>query len=1163
MKRAEILLTGLLGYLATGGVSGQVVITEFLLLNESGLKDVSGNCRPWIEFLNTSEKPVRLSQFHLSDDPDDVTKWPLPDMALKPGEPTVVLASGGSEPGNAGIRLPEDLDFLALADADGKIVDAFKAIPSQEADISYGRAVQLDQQATTILEEETRCKVHVPNKDLGLRWIQADFDEGNWTTAMTGIGFERQSGYKPFFGVSGDLLEVMSGRQATAYLRIPFDAETARLTGAALFLQMRYDDGFIAYLNGKRIASANAPERPRYNSSAPVDNPDTRAVNFESFDISQHADTLKDGENLLAVHGLNGGSTSSDFLIQPRLVAVISGKPRLGEMGYFETPSPGEPNPTPYQGFLDKISVSQKRGFFDKSFTLTLTYDEEGAEIRYTTNGDEPSEATGTLYREPITISRTTILRAAAVKPGFKSQVSTYSYFFLNDVIGQSPRGQAPEGWPRRPVNRQIFDYGMDPNVVGKLHANEEVIESLKSIPTVSISLPMESLVGPERGIYVNAHGHGKEWERASSMEMLYPDEPTRDFQVNAGLRIRGGYTRNPHFYKHGFRLFFRRIYGKGTLDQPVFGAEGADRFENLDFRTAANHSWARRAARDSDPTKNTFVRDVFARDAQGRMGQPYTRSRYYHLYLNGQYWGVYQSQERPKGGYGEAYLGGDKDEYDAVKTSNRVGGYATEATDGTMDAWNQLWNHAVSMRTDPSNETYFAMQGRNAQGVRDPSLPVLLDPENLIDYMLIIFFMGDGDAPLSGFLGFNRANNWHSLYHREGDQGFQFFCHDGEHTMDVPTAIHDRTGPFVSRQNQPYSNPEWIHQNLVGNEEYRMLMADRIHEHFFNDGLLTPAQTIARFKRRAAEVGPAMIAQSARWGDAQRGLFTSKHWESAVANVVERFLPKRTSIVIEQLKDDGLYPEVAAPTIDVEKGGAQVTLEGKRGTTLYYTTDGSDPRQIGGSVRADLSQSGNAADLKLTQSTTLLARSRTANGAWSALVKRRVLFNAEPASAANLRITEVMYRPAKPTQEESEAGHDERKAFEFIELQSIGSQIVDLAGAAFTNGVYFDFSEKHVIPPGQRVVLVKELAAFEKRYGKDIPVLGRFRGSLSNDGESLGFRAADLTEIESFVYNDRVPWPEEADGAGYSLERPNPRDPDVSANGWQKSSRKGGSPGR
>src|SRR5690606_35781034 len=139
-------------------------------------------------------------------------------------------------------------------------------------------------------------------------------------------------------------------------------------------------------------------------------------------------------------------------------------------------------------------------------------------------------------------------------------------------------------------------------------------------------------LLGTSQGIYTNAQNHGSAWERPVSLELLQPDG-SEGFQINAGLRVRGGYSRSSSNPKHAFRLFFRNEYGAGKLDFPLFGDEGVAELDSCHLRTTQNHSWALDGS-----GSNPFVRDVFSRDVQGLMGQPYTRSRYYRLYINGQY---------------------------------------------------------------------------------------------------------------------------------------------------------------------------------------------------------------------------------------------------------------------------------------------------------------------------------------------------------------------------------------------------------------------------------------------------------------------------------------------------------------------------------------------
>jgi hypothetical protein len=219
----------------------------------------------------------------------------------------------------------------------------------------------------------------------------------------------------------------------------------------------------------------------------------------------------------------------------------------------------------------------------------------------------------------------------------------------------------------------------MDPDVVNDSRYSSSIKVSLLGIPSISVVTDMAGLFDPSVGIYVNADGHGLDWERFSSVELINPDGSS-GFHVNAGLRIRGGWSRHDDFPKHSFRLFFREAYGVPKLEFPLFGDEGVSEFDKIDLRCEQNYSWANWSGEH-----NTMVREVFSRDSQRDMGQPYTRSRYYHLYLNGMYWGVYQTQERSEARYASDYLGGSKEDYDVVKVNTENYAYRIEATDGVL----------------------------------------------------------------------------------------------------------------------------------------------------------------------------------------------------------------------------------------------------------------------------------------------------------------------------------------------------------------------------------------------------------------------------------------------------------------------------------------------
>ncbi len=262
----------------------------------------------------------------------------------------------------------------------------------------------------------------------------------------------------------------------------------------------------------------------------------------------------------------------------------------------------------------------------------------------------------------------------------------------LDDVkISNWPGNWAP--WLSS-VPGQVLDYGMDPKVLEHPVWGPRLKDALTSIPTISLVTELPNLFDPSTGIYVNASGSGPAWERPVSVELINPDG-SKGFQVDAGLRIRGGFSVTGTNPKHAFRLFFRDQYGAAKLQYPLFGDEGAKEFDHLDLRCSQNYSWAFGNSR-----QNAEVREVFSRDLGLAMGQVQTHSRFYHLYINGQYWGLYQSEERPEASFAATYLGGDKEDYDIIKHS----GGGIEATDGTLDTWWQLTKTGFRVTTYQAN---------------------------------------------------------------------------------------------------------------------------------------------------------------------------------------------------------------------------------------------------------------------------------------------------------------------------------------------------------------------------------------------------------------------------------------------------------------------------
>jgi hypothetical protein len=177
--------------------------------------------------------------------------------------------------------------------------------------------------STTLMAEDAFKRVIVPVRTVSDNWKGGEsFNDSAWLTCVGGpggVGYSRFSGYTHLIGL--DIADKMLRRNTTCYIRIPFSINDNPDNFDFMTLKVRYDDGFIAYLNGIEVTRRNFTGTPTWNSGADAEHPDSEALNFENIDLSAYLSVLRTGNNILAIHGLNYSTNSSDFLISAELVA--------------------------------------------------------------------------------------------------------------------------------------------------------------------------------------------------------------------------------------------------------------------------------------------------------------------------------------------------------------------------------------------------------------------------------------------------------------------------------------------------------------------------------------------------------------------------------------------------------------------------------------------------------------------------------------------------------------------------------------------------------------------------------------------------------------------------------------------------------------------------
>ncbi len=443
----------------------------------------------------------------------------------------------------------------------------------------------------------------------------------------------------------------------------------------------------------------------------------------------------------------------------------------------------------------------------------------------------------------------------------------------------------------------------MDTTVTQNSVFGPQIVDALTAIPTISLTFDGSDIDRTEIPI---------------SVELLNFESGSK--QIDAGAARFGSFVTN--FDKRSFRLHFRSLYGPSRLEFPLFedtdyNIAPTSNFDSLDVR-AGNHDMRARGA---------YLSNRFTDDTMIEMGNISPHGRFVHIYFNGLYHGQYHLRERWDAAMAADYLPGKEEEYDTLNVNNSQREFGApniqNIQDGDLTDWIALRN---LINTSPT--PYSATKD-------------MIDVPNLIDFMLI-WTMGDSESE------FRAAGSL------ENGVPYKFFMKDADGYLRPPNnSHHDVThnGPL---------NAMTAFRNEA-DPDFMTLLADRIHQHFFNGGALTPEGNTARLQHRVDEIGLSYIAEYARRRFVTTPTAsTANHTPSGLltyhANVINNRYPTLTADRLDRLRLAGMYPDLIAPVFSQHGGsipsGAGVTMSTGE-STIFYTLDGSDPRQSGGAPAA------------------------------------------------------------------------------------------------------------------------------------------------------------------------------------------------------------------
>ena len=371
----KLFITLLTGFLTLGqaitGVASDPFISEIVAANDNTLKDNFGETSDWIELHNPSDAPANLLGWGLSDELESPLKWAFPDVTILPGEFLLVYASGNNiadpdRPLHTSFRLSRAGEFLGLAKPDGSFADKYvPRFPALNDNQSYG--VPMMETPNEVIPAHSTFSYLTPaSSNAKEEWTETNFKlTSNWRSGRSGFGFQKSG-----TTLTGLIKTKIPTSKRAIWLRKKFSIKNQD-TLDYLILRIQFDDGFIAYLNGKKVATVNAVEKPKYNSYATKDN---RDLSFFDFDLTDHIRLLKPGaNNVLAVQAFDYRTDRNQFFVMPTLLAGRLTAFDSTKRVFLSTPTPGRVNTSQSPPQPGDPVFSKPSGSFATSFSITMT----------------------------------------------------------------------------------------------------------------------------------------------------------------------------------------------------------------------------------------------------------------------------------------------------------------------------------------------------------------------------------------------------------------------------------------------------------------------------------------------------------------------------------------------------------------------------------------------------------------------------------------------------------------------------------------------------------------------------------------------------------------------------------------------------------------------
>jgi hypothetical protein len=1057
------------------GVFSQLLINEFSSSNMTGIRDEDGDSCDWIEIYNHSGSDINLEGYHLSDDARFLSKWTFPALILQPDSFQLVFASGKN-----------------------------RSIPP----LHY----------QTLIKKGDSWKYLVPTSEISVSWRNQGFDASSWNTGNSGFGY----------GDNDDA--TVLNNITSVFIRKEFTITNLQDV-ADLILSIDFDDGFVAYINGKEIVRANLGAAGTFvpfnkNTGTVVREATMYQGKYpESYRIAKPDSFLVQGLNVIAIQGHNA-ATFSDFSLIPMLTLGYRGVGYADSYpAYIQVKSPGLHTNFKISSDGETLILSNP----DSTLADSVAPVKLLKDISY---GRKPDGGNSWFYFSATTPGKANSIQGYDKQSGDTVKFSTKGGYFPGEFLlglystdpydtivytfdGSEPtRGSLVFRGPilimkNTVVRAKTLNAQQLPGVV----STSTYYSTKHTLPVVCVSTDPANLWDTNTGIYVMGPyaetaspyfgaNFWQDWERNAGME-FYDADGVKQIDQEIGIKIAGSYSRANS--QKSMALYARSEYGKGSFDYQFFKDKPISKFEALLLRNGGN-DWGGAIFRDG--LTSTIIRDM---DVDRMAFQPAI------VYINGQYWGILNLREKVNSNFLAENHFINPDKVNILEGAGSV-------VEGSNVAYSQLLTY-LNTNSLETEQNYLQASSK-------------IDINNYIQYQLTQIYVNNHDWPGNNIKWWN-TNDPGSLWRwiiYDTDFGFSIWESTGYQSNTLSFAL-DPAFP------DGWPNPPWstlLFRRMMSNTNFRNNFinqyADRLNTNFTYKKVNSAIDSIRQLYL------PEIKDHMSRWG------LDYNNWENNIKTLKTYASNRQWFARIHLQTTLNIGTTLSVDIATSSPGSGYVKLNSI--IPDIYPFSGLYFKDIPIKLTAI-----PAPGYKFSRwEGAVNSTSASIDYNMSASASFTAVFEVAGSADLKIVINEINYN-SSPTKDTKD----------WVELYNAGSTAVNLKNWVVSDGLPatgFVFTSDLILAPGMYVVVCRDNAAFRLIRPEVLNSTGDLNFGLSSQGDDINLFNPQGVLVDWVNYTSNFPWPPDANGTGASIELANPMADNNMGSNWNSSSN-GGTPGK